>query len=1314
MADTEGVRPSSLADPDLATADLGVDPRLPIAAHADQIAALIRDHQVVVVAGETGSGKTTQLPKICLALGRGAIAHTQPRRIAARNVSARVAQEMGVRLGGAVGYQVRLARQTSARTRLTVMTDGILLAEIGHDRELRRYDTIIVDEAHERSLNIDFLLGYLKQLLPRRRDLKVVVTSATIDTARFAAYFDDAPIVQVEGRTFPVEVRYRPIEADGESADQCDAIVAGVRELRQEGRGDVLVFLAGEREIRDATDALRAAGFPDVELMPLYARLTADEQQRVFTAHPGQRIVLATNVAETSLTVPGVRYVIDPGFARISRFSGRTKVQRLPIEAISRASADQRAGRCGRVAPGVCLRLYSEDDYLSRPEFTQPEILRTNLASVILQMAQAGLGDITRFDFLDAPDAAQIADGFRLLIELGAISAQGRSGSRTRAVLTPIGRQLARLPVDPRLARILVEGAKRGCLREALVLAAGFSLQDVRERPLEQRAQADQMHARFASDQALAASQASAASAHTDGAPARYTPHTGHKTDAAPPAPDPGGDVAVLLRLWSYLQDRRRATSGNQFRRQCRAEFLNYLRVREWQDLVAQLRDACAELGLHTTRGPAPISAVLTAVLSGYLSQIGLLEAAPARVKPQTSHGRPARRGPREYLGTRGARFALSPASVLARHPPQLVMAVDLVETTRLWAHQAAGIEPEWVEAVGQHLLKRAYASPHFSSDTGHVVAYETVTLLGVPLVSGRLAGYEDVDPDRARELFIRQGLVEREWAPAPGSPARAAIEHNQAVWDELEELEDRVRRRALDDQQLYDFYQARLPVAVASTPALEAWLREDPDRARLIMLREDDLALADGPDVGGFPDSWTVAGLELPVSYVFSPGDERDGVVVEVALAQLGALPAEPFTWQVPGLRHDAATELIRTLPKAVRAHFVPAPDWSARALAWLDDHGGDHDRALADELARALLALTGEQAGADSWRADAVPPALRVGFSVVDHDAEIGFGKDLAALQAQFAPKVEATLTKAATSKRKHRPTRSAATWVFADLPESLDLGGGVTGYPGLRDDVTRVSEVVWPTPGQRRVEQRKAVLRLLGLTLPDPSTYAVAYLSNEDRLALGASPYPDSASLWADARAKAIEQLADRFADPGQVRAQADFEALSVQVRQRLADQQRGVVAQTAETLRGAHELRVALAGMPAGHPAARDVAAQLDDLVFPGFIRFTRDPWFAYLPRYLRAARLRLDAAAQDPARDQTRQAEVDDVLDDYQRLLDAQPAGPVPPDVDDVAFLIEELRIQIFAQQLGTHVQVSPKRVHKAIQAFRDTGTQRPI
>ena len=1301
-----------MAADDLAGADLGIDPRLPIAAHAEQIAHLIRDHQVVVVAGETGSGKTTQLPKICLGLGRTAIAHTQPRRIAARNVSARIAHEMGVPLGEAVGYQVRLTKQTSAQTRLTVMTDGILLAAIGHDRDLRRYDTIIVDEAHERSLNIDFLLGYLKQLLPRRRDLKVIVTSATIDTARFAAYFDDAPIVQVEGRSFPVEVRYRPVEPDG---DQCDAIVAGVRELRQSSHGDILVFLAGEREIRDATDALRAAAFDDVDLLPLYARLSADEQQRVFAPHPGQRIVLATNVAETSLTVPGVRSVIDPGFARISRFSGRTKVQRLPIEAISRASADQRAGRCGRVAPGVCLRLYSQDDYLARPEFTQPEILRTNLASVILQMAQAGLGDISRFDFLDAPDAAQIADGFRLLIELGAISAQGRTGSRTRAVLTPVGRQLARLPVDPRLARILVEGARRGCLREALVLAAGFSLQDVRERPLEQRAHADQMHARFASDQALAASQASTNPTSTDAAPARHTPHTNTHIERAAPAPDTGGDVAVELRLWTYLRDKRRDLSGNQFRRMCRAEFLNYLRVREWQDLVTQLRDACSDLGMHTTRGAAPMDAVLTSVLSGYLSQIGLLEAAPARAKTQGSRGRPPRKGPREYLGTRGARFALSPASVLARHPPQLVMAIDLVETTRLWAHQAAGIEPEWVEAVGQHLLKRSYASPHFSSDTGHVVAYETVTLLGVPLVSGRLAGFEDVDPVQARELFIRQGLVERAWSPAPGSPAREAIDHNQALWDEQEELEDRVRRRGLSDQQLVDFYEARVPVGVASTAALEAWLREDPDRARLIMLREDDLAPDGGPDLGGFPDTWSVAGVELPVSYVFSPGDERDGVIVEVALARLGALPAEPFTWQVPGLRHDTATELLRSLPKAIRSHFVPAPDWAARALAWLDDHDADRDRPLAAELARALLAMTGEQIAPQTWHPDTVPPALRVGFAVIDKGAEVGFGKDLFALKAALAPKVQATLTKAATAGAgKRRPTRRGVTWVFGTLPDHLDLGGGVVGYPGLRDDVTQVSEVVWPTPGRRDAEQRKAVLRLLALTLPDPSTYAIAYLSNADRLALATSPYPDSSSLWADARAKAIEQLADRFADPGQVRSQAAFDDLALQVRQRLADQQRGVVTMAADTVRRAHELRQVLAGMPADSPAAQDVAAQLDDLVFPGFIRFTRDPWFGYLPRYLHAAQRRLEAAIGDPNRDQAHQRELDAVLDDYQRLLDAQPTGPVPAAVDDIAFLIEELRIQLFAQSLGTHVQVSPKRIGKAIQACRDAATRRGL
>ncbi|MDU6248346.1 MAG: ATP-dependent RNA helicase HrpA, partial [Cutibacterium avidum] len=767
------------------------DTELPIAAHADEIADLIQDHQVVVVAGETGSGKTTQLPKICLALGRRRIAHTQPRRIAARSVAERVAEEMGVDLGEQVGYQVRFTRRATSDTALTVMTDGVLLAEISHDRDLRAHDTIIIDEAHERSLNIDFLLGYLKQLLPRRRDLKVIITSATIDTARFAAHFDDAPVIEVSGRTYPVEVRYRPLDpseqvrADDEDEDeelserpptpapvdtkdevidQVTGICKAVEELTREGEGDILVFLAGEQEIRETTEALADLRLVNTEILPLFARLSAAEQHRVFTPHSGRRIVLATNVAETSLTVPGIRYVIDPGTARISRYSVRTKVQRLPIEPVSQASANQRAGRCGRVAPGICIRLYSEADFASRPEFTEPEILRTNLAAVILQMAQARLGAITDFPFVEPPDRSRINDGIRLLDELGAL----KPGHRDAPRLTKIGHQLARVPLDPRLGRMLLEGSKQGSLAEVLVIVAALSIRDVRERPAEKREEADSFHRRFATEANLLQTLRAVddadnnrvgdwsqvrqqvhrqpANAPTPGTPARHTPHTNSRPGkpASQPQPggiDEGGDIMAIHRLWRYLSHQRRQMGSSAFRRMCRAEYINYLRVREWGDLHGQLRQIAKELHLEVNRTSAPTDRVLVALLSGLLSHIGL-----AQVR-ESSKRRGQRPGPQEYIGARGTKFAINPGSLLARKSPELVVAVELVETSRLWARTVAAVQPEWVEEVAGPLIKRSWAAPHWAASTASVVATERAVLFGVPLWADHRVNYGRVDP---------------------------------------------------------------------------------------------------------------------------------------------------------------------------------------------------------------------------------------------------------------------------------------------------------------------------------------------------------------------------------------------------------------------------------------------------------------------------------------------------------------------------------------------------------------------------------------
>src|SRR5487761_1388112 len=892
---------------------------LPVSQRKDEIAAAIRDNQVVIVAGETGSGKTTQLPKICLELGRGVtgqIGHTQPRRIAARTVAERIAEELHTSLGEVVGYKVRFTDRSGDATAVKLMTDGILLAEIGTDRNLTRYDTLIIDEAHERSLNIDFILGYLRQLLPRRPDLKVIITSATIDPERFAEHFKDAktqkpaPIVEVSGRTYPVEVRYRPVNdperASDEDRDQVTAITDAIGELEREGPGDILVFLSGEQEIRDTADTLR--GRPHTDVLPLYSRLSSAEQHRVFEVPANRtmasrRVVLATNVAETSLTVPGIRYVIDPGTARISRYSLRTKVQRLPIEAISQASANQRKGRCGRVADGICVRLYSEADFNSRPEYTDPEIQRTNLASVILQMAAARLGDVREFPFVDPPDPRSITDGVRLLEELNAMKADR---------LTELGRKMARLPVDPRIARMILESSAQGCAREVLVIAAALSIQDPRERPADNQQAADTAHRRFA---------------------------------------QPESDFLTFVALWDYLADRQRELSGSAFRRMCRAEFLNYLRVREWQDLHAQLSSLTRDLGINPRTSSPERQFVHTALLAGLLSQVGMKVVLPPR------QGGPAPRGRRpltEYLGARGTRFAIFPGSALARKPPDWVVAAEIVETSRLWGRIVAGIEPEWVEPVAAHLVKRSYSEPRWSKNSGAAVATEKVTLYGIPIVADRTVLLHRIDRVLARELFIRHALVEGDW-----QTRHHFFRDNAKLLDEAASLEQRARRRGLvaGEDALYAFYDARVPADVVSARHFDTWWKTarhvTPD---LLTLSLDDLlsSAADELDVGAYPEVWTSASPGLPaaggqaaglaLSYAFDPGSESDGVTSDIPLKTLNQAHPEEFSWQVPGLRMELVTELIRSLPKHLRRELVPAPNVAREVLADLGD-GTAHD---------------------------------------------------------------------------------------------------------------------------------------------------------------------------------------------------------------------------------------------------------------------------------------------------------------------------------------------------------------------------------
>ncbi|MGZ6884334.1 MAG: ATP-dependent RNA helicase HrpA, partial [Nocardioidaceae bacterium] len=1010
---------------------------LPVSQRRDDIAAAIRDHQVVVVAGETGSGKTTQLPKICLELGRGAhgmIGHTQPRRIAARSVAERIAEELGQGVGepgGVVGYQVRFTDHSSRDTLVKLMTDGILLAELQHDRMLSAYDTIIIDEAHERSLNIDFILGYLRQLLPKRPDLKVVITSATIDPERFAAHFaaadgTPAPIVEVTGRTYPVELRYRPLveevydDEEGETVvrDQTEAIVDAVHELVGEGPGDILVFLPGEREIRDTADVLgkvsaSATGVKGFDVVPLYARLSSAEQHKVFERHTRRRVVLATNVAETSLTVPGIRYVVDAGFARISRYSYRTKVQRLPIEPISQASANQRSGRCGRVEAGIAIRLYSEEDFEARPEFTDPEILRTNLASVILQMTALGLGDLARFPFVDPPDQRNVKAGVQLLEELGALvstsSTNGSAdGARRGNRLTAVGRRLVALPVDPRLARMVLEADRLGCLREVLVVTAALSLQDPRERPAEQRPQADQKHARFK---------------------------------------DESSDFLTLLNLWAYVRKQQRELSSSAFRRMCKAEYLNYLRIREWQELEAQLRQVCKQLDLQVPKQPASTGSsdgaaewdadvIHQALLSGLLSHIGLRD--PER---------------RDYLGARNARFSIFPASGLFRKQPQLVMAAELVETSKLWARTNAAIKPEWAERLGEHLVKRSYSEPHWSKKRAAVLAHERVTLYGVPLVADRLVPYAKVDPALARELFIRHALVYGEW-----ETRHRFFAQNRALLEEVEELEHRARRRDImvDEHTLFDFYDARVGADCVSGAHFDAWWKRARQKKPDLLTFDPEMLVnetAGSVTAQDYPDTWREGDLALPLTYQFEPGAAADGVTVDVPVATLNQVDPSGFTWQVPGLREDLVTALIRSLPKALRVSFVPAPNFARDFLAAVSPG----EESLLDALERFLRGATGVPVPREAWDWSKVPDHLRPTFRVVDERGKVvGEGKDLEALKAPLRPRFAAAMAEAAADSGLAVTGRTS--WTFGTVERTFTqvrAGHEVRGHPALVDE-------------------------------------------------------------------------------------------------------------------------------------------------------------------------------------------------------------------------------------------------------------------
>ncbi|MFF2423928.1 ATP-dependent RNA helicase HrpA [Streptomyces mirabilis] len=1247
--------------------------QLPVSQKKSDIADAIRDHQVVIVAGETGSGKTTQIPKICLELGRGVrgmIGHTQPRRIAARTVAERVAEELDTPLGEAVGWKVRFTDQVNPDgTFVKLMTDGILLAEIQTDRELRAYDTIIIDEAHERSLNIDFLLGYLAQLLPKRPDLKVVITSATIDPERFSRHFGDAPIVEVSGRTYPVEVRYRPLleeEGDDADRDQITAITDAVEELQAEGKGDILVFLSGEREIRDTADALTKKNYRFTEVLPLYARLSHAEQHRVFQPHTGRRIVLATNVAETSLTVPGIKYVIDPGNARISRYSHRTKVQRLPIEPVSQASANQRKGRCGRTSDGICIRLYSEDDFDTRPEFTDAEILRTNLASVILQMTAAGLGDIEKFPFIDPPDHRNIRDGVQLLQELGALDPSQKD---VRKRLTDTGRKLAQLPVDPRLARMVLEADKNGCAREVMVIAAALSIQDPRERPADKQTQADQQHARFR---------------------------------------DETSDFLAFLNLWRYVREQQKERGSSAFRRMCKQEYLNFLRIREWQDIYSQLRTVAKQMGIHLNEDDAAEQSVHVSLLAGLLSHVGMKDVKETGGESGRSTGK------NEYLGARNAKFAIFPGSALFKKPPRFVMSAELVETSRLWARVNARIEPEWVEPLAEHLLKRTYSEPHWEKDQAAVMAYEKVTLYGVPIVAQRKVNYGRIDPETSRDLFIRNALVEGDWRTH-----HKFFADNRKLLTEVEELEHRARRRDIlvDDETLFDFYDQRVPAHVVSGAHFDSWWKHkrhdepellDFERSMLINERAGDVSKAD------YPDSWHQGRLKFRVTYQFEPGADADGVTVHIPLQVLNQVTDEGFDWQIPGLREEVVTELIRSLPKPIRRNYVPAPNFAKRFL----DQAVPLQEPLATTLGRELKRMVGVPVTADDFDWSRVPDHLKITFRIVDERRrKLAEDKDLSTLQLQLKPKARKAISQAAAATAEREGGESLertglTDWAIGTLTrvfETRRAGQPVKAYPALVDDgptANTVSVRLFDTEAEQAQAMWTGTRRLILRNIPvNPAKFASDKLTNAQKLALSANPHGSVQALFDDCATAAADKLIGDFGGPAWD--EESYRKLYDRVRAEIVDTTVRTVGQVQQVLAAwqACERRLKATSSPTLLANLTDVRTQLNALVKPGFVTATGLRRLPDLMRYLVAADRRLQQMPTGVQRDTTRMEKVHEMQDEYAWLLEQMPQGrPVPQQVLDIRWMIEELRVSYFAHALGTAYPVSDKRIVKAIDA----------
>ncbi|MEJ2402724.1 MAG: ATP-dependent RNA helicase HrpA [Candidatus Thiodiazotropha sp.] len=1221
---------------------------LPITQRLEEIKSLIAKHQVVILCGETGSGKSTQLPKICLSLGRGVegfIGHTQPRRMAARSLASRVASELGTSTGEQVGYKVRFSDRVGANSHIKLMTDGILLAEIQQDPYLNQYDTLIIDEAHERSLNIDFILGYLKQLLPKRPDLKLIVTSATIDPQRFSQHFGEAPIIEVSGRTYPVELRYRPPVEDSENERDDptqQAIVDAVDELSTQDRGDILVFLSGEREIRETTENLRKHKLQATEIVPLYARLSLAEQGRVFKPHTSRRIVLATNVAETSLTVPGIRYVIDTGYARISRYSHRSKVQRLPVERVAQASADQRKGRCGRVAAGICIRLYSEEDYSDRPAFTEPEIQRTNLASVILQMILLRLGEIADFPFIDPPDTRLIKDGYRVLEEIGAVD-----GLRQ---VTRLGRQLARLPVDPRIGRMLLEAAHQHCLREVLVIASALSIQDPRDRPLEHRVQADQAHAAFRHEQS---------------------------------------DFMGYLALWDAVEEQRRHLSKRKFHDWCKQRFLSWNRLQEWHDTHTQLRAQLHEMGYRENQAESDYEEIHQALLSGLLSQIGF---------KSSGH---------DYLGARNTRFFIYPGSALFKKPPKWVVAAELVETSKLYARTLARIQPEWIERAAGHLLKRSHSEPHWERKRGQVAGYEKVTLFGITLVPRRKINFSPIDPVVAREIFIRSALVDGDFH------TRAPFwRHNQELIAAVHDLEAKSRRRDIlvDEERIYEFYDQRIPEGISTTPEFEKWLRKaSKKQPKGLYLTEADLLRTGSETVSAdlFPDALDLNGMRLPLEYHFEPGQGADGVTLVVPQDVLNQISEARLQWLVPGLLRERVITLIRGLPKSLRRAFVPVPDYADACLKGLQPG----ERPLIQVLGERLKQLTGVHIPEDAWETSNIPSYLQMRLRVIDADGKpLDTGRDLPALKKRHATQAQVQHRQLSAPELERNGIKC---WDFPSLPRQLAVEQGgirLQGYPAVVDEGDSVAIRLLDAQFTARQAHQAGIRRLLMLDMPREIRYLRKNLPNLERMRLLYAKVPRSAhekpaTQGAELADELVSFIIDQtfLNDQPEIRDKETFTA-------RIDACKGGMMAlanqwcdQLMRILEAYHQARTAVAGITQINwmSSATDMQNQLNRLVFQGFLQRVSEPHLRDYPRYLEGICKRVDKLPQAAARDQQRMREMGDLQRKWEQWdAPLRKEHRVDERVEELRWGLEELRVSLFAQELGTKFPVSVKRLEK--------------